>query len=200
MKSTGLESSRESFPELYLDLVWNLAASSGIMRLKLPVFATAASDSELVAVIGACLTITIEHHDALEAIVSREDRPARVHAAELEDLLGTAARQFAGQSSGPVRDVAFASLLRTVLHLAIPSYELAATLAGELGYDSQDRTLGRFRDEIATVDSHLERITQRLVMRHVGESALADEERPVPRQTEPGKMQSPPDERDAIGA
>jgi hypothetical protein len=155
--------SPESLPEFYLDLVGNLAASSRIMVLKLPAFATAATDGELVGIVGQCLTLSIGHRDALEAIVSHLDRPPRLHAAELEDLLGTGAREMSGWRPGTIRDLGLAGLLRTALHLAFPSYELARSLAAELGYESQDHTLSRLRHEVGSIDSHLQRVTQQLV-------------------------------------
>ena len=103
-------------------------------------------------------------------IVSQLDRPALVHAAELEDLLGTRARQLAG-SSGSVLDIALANELRTALHLTIPSYELAKRLAAQLGYESQARALDRFHDDLFAVDTHLRDLLQRLLARHGLETA-----------------------------
>ena len=108
----------DSFPELYFDLAWNLAASTRIMLLKLPSFVAAVSNPELVALLGDSLALTNLHNAALEAIVASLDRPARLHAAELESLLGTAGREFGAWPRGEVRDLALTSVIRAAINSA----------------------------------------------------------------------------------
>jgi ferritin-like metal-binding protein YciE len=146
----------DSFPEFYFDLLWNLAASARIMRLKLPGFITAASNPELATLLGDCLAMTSRHGDALEAIVSRLDRPARLHAAELESLLGTAAREFGDWPPGQLRDLALTAVLRGAVYMVIPACELAISLAARLGYDHHVATLTRLREDTAATDSRLQ--------------------------------------------
>ncbi len=146
----------DSFPELYYDLLWNLAASTRIMRLKLPGFITGASSPDLVTLFGDCLALTSHHEAALDAIVSRLDRPAHLHAAELESLLGTGAREFGAWPLGDVRDLALTSTMRAAVYMATPACELAISLAARLGYDHHLPTLTRLREDIAATDSRLQ--------------------------------------------
>jgi hypothetical protein len=146
----------DSFPEFYFDLVWNLAASARIMRLKLPAFIAAASSPGLVTLLGDCLALTGHDNAALEAIVSRLDRPARLHAAELESLLGTAGREFGDWPPGQVRDLGLTGVLRAAVYMVIPTCDLAISLAARLGYDHHVATLTRLREHIAATDSRLQ--------------------------------------------
>ena len=146
----------DAFPEFYFDLVWSLAASARIMSVKLPSFVSAASSPELVTLLDDCLALTNHHNDALEGIVARLDRPARVHAAELESLLGTAAREFGGWPRGEVRDLALTGVLRSAVYMVIPTCELAISLATRLGYDHHVAALTRLREDIAATDSRLQ--------------------------------------------
>ena len=146
----------DSFPEFYFGLVSNLAGSCSIMTLKLPDFIKAATNPEIVALFGDCLALTSQHHAALEAIVSRLDRPAPFHAAELESLLGTAGRELGDWPPGPVRDLALTAVVRAALYIAIPACELAKSLAALLGYDRDVPTLTRLREDIAATDARLQ--------------------------------------------
>lgn len=156
----------DSFPEIYLGLLWNLAASSRIMRLKLPALITEASHPELITVLGDCLASAGHHAAALDAIVSRIDRPARFHAAELETLLGTADRELSGWSRGEARDLALANLVRTAVSMAIPACELATSLAPVLGYQHDVPALSRLREDIASIDSGLQAVIRTQVSAH----------------------------------
>ena len=166
-----------SFPEIYLDLVWNLAASTRIMRLKLPALMTGASNPELVAILGDCLALAGHHDAGLNGIVSRIDRPARVHAAELETLLGTADRELSGGSRGEARDLAISTVVRTAVYMAIPTCELATSLAVVLGYRHHVAALSRLREDIAVTDSRLQLVirTQVTAYRHTRATAGAAE-------------------------
>jgi ferritin-like metal-binding protein YciE len=156
----------DSFPEIYLDLLWNLAASTRIMRLKLPALIAEASNPELVAILGDCMALTGHHDAAINAIVSRIDRPARFHAAELETLLGTADRELSGWSRGEARDLAITSVVRTSVHMAIPTCELAASLAAVLGHQHHVAALTRLREDIAVTDSRLQAVIRTQVTAH----------------------------------
>jgi ferritin-like metal-binding protein YciE len=166
MADVGLDPTVDSLSELYQDLLWNLAASARVMRLKLPDFASAASDPELLALIGDALRRSAEVTGALEAIASRADRPARVHAAELETALSTAARETAGWQAGKARDIALTSVMQTALHLEIPSCDLAMSLAPVVGHATHGHTLNQMWDNICTLDSRLRGIMQSLVGTH----------------------------------
>ena len=163
MADVALDPTAASLLELYRDLVWNLAASARTMRLKLPAFASAASDPDLLILIADVLRRATESASALEAIASRADRPARVHAAELEALLSTAGRETAGWASGKAHDVALAAVLRTALHLAIPSYEVAMSLAPVVGYAAHRRALSQLGAGLGALDSRLQEIVQSLL-------------------------------------
>ena len=166
MADVGLDPTVDSLSELYQDVLWNLAASARVMRLKLPDFASAASDPEVLALIGDALRRSAEVAGALEAIAARADRPARVHAAELETALSTAARETAGWQPGKARDIALTSVMRTALHLEIPSCDLAMSLAPAVGHATHRHTLTQMWDNICTLDSRLRGIMQSLVGTH----------------------------------
>src|SRR5579862_1741013 len=95
-----------SLAELYLDTLWNLHASCGIMVAKLPTMAAIVSYPPLATALLGGWRVAGEHRDVLEGMVSRSGEPARVHAAEMEALLGEAARQFGGWSTGDARNLA----------------------------------------------------------------------------------------------
>lgn len=164
MADLTVGSSVDALRELYQDLVWNLAASSRTMRLKLSAFTSLASDLDLVATFAEALRLSAEHADALQALASRTDRPARVHAAELESLLGTAARLTGDWQSGRARDVALALVLRTATHLAIPSCELAMSLAAVVGYPAHRDTLSMLRSDLTALDARLRIVLHSLVL------------------------------------
>ena len=203
--ATGRQSP-DSFSALYVDVVWNLAVSNRIMRLKLPNFATAASDPGLVGLVGEVLALATRHREALEAIVTHVDRPAPTHAVELETLLGTAAQQTAGWPPGRARDLAYAVVIRRALHLGIPSYELARNLAVEVGYTMQEQALRRFRDDVLDVDDQLQRLMQGLVTGHRdartdATPAITSDVRDAPPRADRAKaLDAPPDGRDALEA
>jgi hypothetical protein len=155
-----------SFPEIYLDLAWNLAASTRIMHLKLPALIAAASDPELVAILGDCMALTGHHDGALNSIVSRIDRPARFHAAELETLLGTSERELSGWPRGDARDLAITNVVRSAVYMAIPTCELAANLATLLEYRHDVAALSRLREDIAVTDSRLQAVIRTQLAAH----------------------------------
>jgi hypothetical protein len=155
-----------SFAEIYLDLLWNLAASTRIMRLKLPTLIAGASNPELVTILGDCLALAGHHDAALNGIVSRIDRPARLHAAELETLLGTADRELSGWSRGEARDLAVTNVVRTAVYMAIPTCELATSLAAALGYRHHVTALSGLRQDIAMTDSRLQAVIRTQVTAH----------------------------------
>jgi len=156
----------DSFPEIYLDLLWNLAASTRIMRLKFPKLIAGASNPELVAILGDCLALTGHHDGALNAIVSSIDRPARLHAAELETLLGTAEGELGGWSRGEARDLAITNLVRTAVYMAIPTCDLAMSLGAVLGYRHHVAALSRLREDITVTDSRLQLVIRTQVTAH----------------------------------
>jgi Domain of unknown function (DUF892) len=156
----------DSFPEIYLDLLWNLAASTRIMRLKLPALIAEASNPELIAILGDCLALTGHHDPALNGIVSHIDRPARFHAAELETLLGTSDRELSGWSRGEARDLAITHVVRTAVYMAIPTCDLATSLASMLGYRHHVAVLSRLREDIAVTDSRLQAVTRTQITAH----------------------------------
>ena len=156
----------DSFPEIYFDLLWNLAASTRIMRLKLPALIAEASNPELVTILGDCMALAGHHDAAINAIVSRIDRPARFHAAELETLLGTADRELSGWSRGEARDLAITNVVRTAVHMAIPTSDLAASLAPVLDYRQHVAALSRLREDIAVTDSRLQAVIRTQVTAH----------------------------------
>ncbi len=156
----------DTFPEIYLALLGHLAASTRIMRLKLPALIAAASNPELVAILGDCMALTTYNDAALNAIVSRIDRPARSQAAELETLLGTADRELNGWSRGEARDLAITLVVRTAVHTAIPTCELATSLAGVLGYRNHVAVLSRLREDVAATDSRLQLVIRTQVTAH----------------------------------
>jgi len=156
----------DSFPEIYHDLLWNLAASTRIMRLKFPALIVGASNPELVAILGDCMALTGQHDAALNAIVSHIDRPARSHAAELETLVGTADRELSGWSRGEARDLAITIVVRTAVYMAIPPCELATSLAAALGYPHHVAVLRRLREDIAATDSRLQLLIRTQVTAH----------------------------------
>lgn len=164
MADLTVGSSVDSLRELYQDVVWNLAASSRTMRLKLSAFTSLASDLELVAIFAEALRLSAQHADAVQALAARTDRPAPVHAAELESLLGTAARLTADWQSGRARDIALALVLRTAIHLAIPSCELAMSLAAVVGYPAHHDTLTMLRSDLTRLDPRLRVIIHSLVL------------------------------------
>jgi hypothetical protein len=134
------------------------------------------------------LALTGHHHDALEAIVLRFDRPARLHAAELETLLGTGAREISYWPAGETRDLALASILRSALYQAIPTCELAASLAGAFGQSGHVAELNRLREDIAATDAQLERmISARIAAHRLGSSASIS-----PTVKEPGGLDAAP--------
>jgi hypothetical protein len=155
-----------SFPEIYLDLLWNLAASTRIMRLKLPAFIAGASNPELIAILGDCLALAGHHDAALNGIVSGIDQPARFHAAELETLPGTAERAHSTRPRGEARDLAIATVVRTAVYMAIPACELATRLAAVLGYRHHVAVLTRLREDISVTDSRLEALIRTQVTAH----------------------------------
>jgi hypothetical protein len=163
----------DSFPEIYLDLLWNLAASTRIMRLKLPSLIAAASNPELVAILGDCLALTGHHEAALNAIVSHIDRPARLHAAELETLLGTADRELNGWSRGEARDLATTNVVRTAVYMATPTCELAMSLAKLFGNRHQVAALTRLREDITLTDSRLHAALRTQVTAHPAAGAAS---------------------------
>jgi ferritin-like metal-binding protein YciE len=162
-------------PELYVSLLWNLKASAAIMLIKLPALAAAASAPQLATLLRDCIGMTSHHHDALERILARFDRAAPGHAAELETLLGSAARQIADWSPGDVRDVALSSIVRCAIYMAIPACELAIDLARVLGYTAHINELTQMRSDMAAVDSRLQLMIRARLATH---SAALQEPQP----------------------
>jgi hypothetical protein len=155
-----------AFPEIYLDLLWNLAASTRIMRLKLPALIAGSSDPELIVILGDCLALAGHHDAALNGIVSRIDQPARFHAAELETLLGTAERELSGWSRGEARDLAITNVVRTAVYMAIPTCELATSIAEAVGYRHHVTALSRLHADIALTDSRLQQVIRAQLTAH----------------------------------
>jgi len=166
MADDMLHLSPDSFPEVFHDLVWHLLASTRIMLLKLPAFIEAASNPELVAILGDCVAPATRHAAALETILSGLDRPALLHTAELETLLGNAARELSGMSSGKTRDLGVTNVVQTAMHMAIPSCELALSLAAVLGYPQHATALTRLREDIAATDARMQVVMRTQVAAH----------------------------------
>jgi Domain of unknown function (DUF892) len=156
----------ESLSQLYLDVLWNLASKATMLRVKLPAFASAASDPELVALLGDALGRSTEAANTLEATASRFERPGRMHAAELETLLGTVATEIAGWHAGKPRDVALTSVLRSAIHLSIPACELCISLAPVVGYPAHERVFARILNDVTTLDGRLRAIIYSLLGTH----------------------------------
>jgi ferritin-like metal-binding protein YciE len=160
------EQSLDSVPELYVDLLWNIDASTRIMLAKLPTMASIASDADLATLLRDCFGLASHRHAELEAILSRFDQPARVHAAELETLIGNATRRISGWAPGEAKDIALMSVVRTAIHMAIPSCEIAMNLAAALGYETQVEPLASLRQDLLTRDAQFESIVRRLLDAH----------------------------------
>ncbi len=144
------EQSLASVPELYLDLLWNIDASTRIMLAKLPTMASIASDPELATLLRDCFGLASHRHGELETILARFNQPARVHAAELETLIGNATRRLSGWAPGEAKDIALTVVVRTAIHMAIPACEIAMNLAAAVGYETQIETLAGLRQDLVT--------------------------------------------------
>jgi hypothetical protein len=79
-------------------------------------------------------------------------------------LLGTAARLTGGWQSGRARDIALALVLRTAIHLGIPSCELAMSLAAVVGYPAHHDTLSMLRSDFTALDARLRVVIHSLVL------------------------------------
>ena len=165
MPNDTTEKMLESLPQLYLDLLWNIDASARIMLTKLPVMADHATDVDLTTLLRDSIGVVSHHQFTLQNILKRFDQPARVHAAELETLVGHAAG-LADWPAGEVRDVALSDVVRTVIHMAIPPCEIAMNIAGALGYETQIEALASFHHDLLNTDGRLIGIVRGLLDAH----------------------------------
>jgi len=155
-----------SLPELYFDMLWNIDASTRIMIARLPTMASDASDGDLATLLRDCLGSSSHHHAELETILARFDKPARVHAAELETLVGTATQQLSEWEPGEPKDVALCAVVRTAIHTTLPVCEIAMNLAAVLGYDTQIEALASLRQDLLSKDATLVSICRGLIDAH----------------------------------
>src|SRR6185312_4015271 len=167
MADDAVSSTLNSLPDLYVDLLWNLETSGRIMLIEFPRLASAAADPELATALRDCLGMASHHTDALATLLSHFSQPARAHPADLEALLGSAARRFEDLPAGNVRDLALCVVARTAVHLAIPASDLAMSLAVTVGYEEHIDRLRRLRHDIAASDARLELIARTRVAAHL---------------------------------
>jgi ferritin-like metal-binding protein YciE len=153
-------------PELYLDMLWNIDASTRIMIARLPMMASAASDSDLATLLRDSLGAASHHHAELETVLARLNRPARVHAEEIETLVGNATRQLSEWESGEPKDIALCAVMRAAIHTTLPVCEIAMNLAAVLGYETQIEALASLRQDLLSKDEDLVSIYRGLLDAH----------------------------------
>lgn len=151
---------RTPFQDLYIDGLWNLHAGACVMLITLPRMANLVSQQDLAGVLRDGLGQTSHRVDRLETMLAHFDGPARVHAAEVEALIGHGARYVAGWPSGDVRDIAVATVARIAWHYAIPEYQLAAALAESIGYSQHATDLRAMLANVRLIDEALHRVIE----------------------------------------
>jgi ferritin-like metal-binding protein YciE len=166
MSDDTRDTSLDSLPELYHDMLWNIDASARIMLAKLPGMASIASDADLATLLRDYFGLVSHHHAALESILARFGQPARVHAAELEALVGNATRWLAERPSGEAKDVGLCAVVRTAINMVIPACEIAMNLAATVGYETQIETLASLRQDLLSSDARLVSIVRGLLDAH----------------------------------
>ena len=154
------------FEDLYIDGLWNLQAGARVMLVTLPRMADLISQQDLAAVLHDGLGQTSHRVERLEAMLVHFEGPARVHAAEVEALIGHGARYVAGWPSGSVRDIALGAVARIAWHYAIPEYELAAALAESIGYHQHAIDLRTMLANVCQIDETLHRIIEAHIAAH----------------------------------
>jgi ferritin-like metal-binding protein YciE len=158
MSDDTLSVERGSMRELYVDALWNLHIGAHLMMAKVPAMADAVSDEELSTALRDIVGEASHAAKELLAMLSHFAGPARVHAAELEALVGDAARTLAAWPSGDPRDVAVSGVVRTALHSIMPGCELAIVLADVVGFPQYVGTLEALLHQTQTTDENLRRL------------------------------------------
>jgi hypothetical protein len=149
--------------DLYVDALWNLDAGTRMMMVKLPRMADEISNQELATVLRDTLGQASHAEAQLTVMVSHFAGPARVHAVEMESLLGDTARRLADWAPGDPRDLYLNTVVRSVIHTAIPECELAIALAEVVGFPQHLGELKVFRSQMQASDESLRRMSDQQI-------------------------------------
>jgi ferritin-like metal-binding protein YciE len=163
MAGDTLGAKRGSFPDLYVDLLWNLFGGAQLMKAKLPAMADTVSDQHLATLLRDTLGQASHAADQLTAMLAQFEGPARVHAAELETLLGDAARRLPDWPPGDTRDAVVTTVVRCVMHSAMPGCELAIVLAEVIGLTQHIDALQALHGQMRATDDSLRRLIDRRI-------------------------------------
>jgi ferritin-like metal-binding protein YciE len=151
---------RTPLVDLYVDGLWNLHAGASVMLVELPRMAELVSHRDLATVLRDGLAQTSHRVERLEAMLIHFEGPARVHAEEVEALIGHGARYVAGWPSGDVRDIAVGTVARVAWHYAMPEYQVTAALAESIGYKQDAIDLRTMLANVRLMDETLHRIIE----------------------------------------
>ena len=154
-----------SLLDLYVDTLWNLYATTNVMIVVLPRMADAVSHPELATVLRDALGQASHAAERLKAMLSHFPGPARVHATEIDTLIGVAARQLVSWPRGDPRDVALSTVVRCAIHTAIPGCELAVVLAETNDLPEHAGELKALRDQMQATDERLRRAAEQRIRR-----------------------------------
>ena len=165
-----LAEEHRSFPDLYVDVLWNLHAGARVLLATLPVMVERIADRELATVLRDLWGQASHAEEHLMTVLSHFDGPARMHAAEMETLIGVAMRRFGGWPRGDVHDVAASTVVRSAIHMAIPGCEMAIVLAKTIGSPEHVGGLEALRSQMQATDDNLRRLSeQRVTKPRVGQ-------------------------------
>jgi ferritin-like metal-binding protein YciE len=163
MPDEDLAEAHQSFPDLYVDVLWNLRAGARVLMATLPVMVERTTDREIATVLRDLWGQASHTDEQLNTVLSRFDGPARMHAAEMETLIGVAMRRFGSWPRGDPHDVAACAIVRAAIHTAIPGCELAIVLAKAIGFAQHVGGLEALRGQMQVTDDNLRRLSEQRI-------------------------------------
>jgi ferritin-like metal-binding protein YciE len=163
MPDDDLAEEHRSFPDLYVDVLWNLRAGARVLTATLPLVVERIAYHEIATVLRDLWGQASHAEEQLSTVLSHFGGPARMHAAEMETLIGVAMRRFGNWPRGDAHDVAASMVLRSAIHTAIPGCELAIALAKAIGFPQHVRGLEALRAQMQTTDDNLRRLSEQRI-------------------------------------